>query len=314
MSSFIVSINAVLPMFLLIVTGLALRRFSVLQEKAALVLNNLVFVVLMPPLLFNNLRNADIGAVLHPSFIFFVIGGCLGAWGLAALIAKGALRDPGEKGAFIQGMARSNFVLFGLPLFINLCGAEHAGLISFTAVIIIPLFNFLSVLVLEIFRPDPVQIKGILYGFVTNPMILGSAAGVVFMILRIPVPSFVDAAIVNLANAATPMALVVLGAMLAPSKVKEHLRPLSIAVIGKLVIIPVLTLLPAIAIGFRGPELATLVAIFASPTAVASFVMAAKMDSDRELSAEIVVFTTLFSSITVFLWIFYLHLNGFLTV
>ena len=310
MNSFIVSANAVLPMFLLIVIGLVLRRFSVLPEKAALVLNNLVFVVLMPALLFNNLRNADIGTVLHPGFIIFVIVGCLCAWGLAALIAKGILNDPGQKGAFIQGMARSNFILFGLPLFINLCGVEHAGLISFTSVIIIPMFNFLAVLVLEMNRPNPAQTKGILHGFVTNPMVLGSAVGVLFMIFSIPVPAFVDIAIVNLANTATPLALVVLGAMLVPAKAREQLRPLSIAVIGKLVIIPVMTLLPAVALGFRGPELATLVAVFASPTAVSSFVMAAKMDSDRDLSAAIVIFSTLISSVTVFLWIFVLHLNG----
>jgi len=301
-------------MFLLIVIGLALRRFVLLKEKAALALNNIVFVVLIPAFLFNNLRNAEMGSVLNPVFIVFTVGCCLGVWGLAALIAKGGLSDPRQKGAFIQGMARSNFILFGLPLYINLYGSDQAGLISLVAAVITPLYNFLAVVVLETFRPNPTEKHGILRGIITNPLIISSAAGVVFMIFRIPLPAFVDNALTSLSSAATPMALVVLGALLVPSKMKERLWPLGIAVAGKLVIIPALTLLPAIAIGFRGYELAALVALFASPSAVASFVMAAKMDSDRDLAGQIVVFSTLLSAVTVFLWIYCLHLFGLLVI
>jgi len=57
-------------------------------------------------------------------------------------------------------------------------------------------------------------------------------------------------------------------------------------------------------LGFRDIELIALMLIFASPTAISSFTMAQKMDGDSELAAQIVVFTSAFCILTVFLWIF----------
>ena len=314
MSSLVVSANAVLPMFLIIALGIALRRFSLIEEKVASALNNLVFLVLLPTLIFNNIRNADIYAVLHPRFIVFSVASCFGVWGLATLIAKLTLSDPLQKGAFIQGMARSNFVLFGLPMYINLYGTGQAGLISFMVGVVTPVFNLLAILTLETYRHSAVKPSQVGRGIITNPLIIASAAGVVFMLLRIPLPEFLNIALANLGGATTPIALLVLGSLLTPAGIKGRLLPLSVAVTGKLIIIPAIVLPAAIAIGFRGHDLATLVAIFASPTAVASFVMARKLESDGELAAEIVVFSTLFSGVTVFLWVFVMHFNGLLVI
>lgn len=312
MSSFIVSANTVLPMFLLIVLGVTLRRFSILEEKVASALNNVVFTVLLPVLIFNNIRTADIYSVLHPRFIVFSIASCFGAWGLSSLIAKLTLSDPFQKGAFIQGMTRSNFVMFGLPMFINLYGVEHAGLTSFMVGVVTLIFNFLAILTFETFRHNSVKASQIVRGIVTNPLIVAAIIAVPFMIFRLPLPVFLETALGNLGAAATPLALIVLGALLTPAGFKGRIVPLTIAVAGKLVILPAIVLPLAIALGFRGYELATLVAIFASPTAIVSFVMARKLGSDGDLAAEIVVFSTLISAVTVFLWVFGMHFNGLL--
>ncbi len=62
--------------------------------------------------------------------------------------------------------------------------------------------------------------------------------------------------------------------------------------------------------GFSGVKLLTLVAIFASPSAVTSFTMAQQMDSDYELAGNCVIFSTAISCFTMFLWIFALKCMG----
>ena len=103
---------------------------------------------------------------------------------------------------------------------------------------------------------------------------------------------------------ATPMALLVLGASLNRKSLEESKRNLTICLLGRLVIVPALALTIGAAIGLRDIAFVTLIAIFASPTAVSSYTMAEQMDSDGQLAGNCVVFSSALSSITLFGWIF----------
>ena len=59
-------------------------------------------------------------------------------------------------------------------------------------------------------------------------------------------------------------------------------------------------------LGFRDAPLAVLLTVFAAPVAVSSFTMAQQMGGDDKLAAQIVVFCTLFSILTIFLLVFFL--------
>ena len=149
-----------------------------------------------------------------------------------------------------------------------------------------------------------------LKGIATNPLILATLVGLVFLLLKIQLPGFLMDPVVQVKNVATPLALVVLGASLHLEKVKGNKRNLIFIVLGRLVLVPAAVLLPAVATGFRGIELITLLGIFASPTGVSSFTMAQQMGGDGELAGEAVVFTSLFSLFTIFLWTFLLKQLG----
>ena len=82
--------------------------------------------------------------------------------------------------------------------------------------------------------------------------------------------------------------------------------------IGKLIVYPAMAVGVAILLGFRNEQLAVILAMSASPTAVSSYTMAQQMDGDGPLAGQLVVFTTLFSILTVFLWIFGLKQGGFM--
>ena len=170
--------------------------------------------------------------------------------------------------------------------------------------IIVPLFNVLAVVTLEVFRGGRVEPVQIIRRIAANPLILGAAAGIITIIFEIRLPQIIVSVADDMSSVATPLALVILGASIDLSGIRNSSRNLLIVVIGRLVVIPALGLTAAALAGFRGIEFVTLIAMLAAPTAVSSFTMAESMDSDGQLAGSIVVFTTAFASFTMFLWIF----------
>ena len=104
--------------------------------------------------------------------------------------------------------------------------------------------------------------------------------------------------------ATTPVALIVLGASIKLDGFKAEKLQLACCTIGRLFVVPGVMLTLAALLGFRGVDFVTLLAIFATPCAVAGFAMAQQMGSDAVLAGNCVILTTLLSSVTIFSWIF----------
>ncbi len=312
MNNLLISFNAVAPMFLWMILGYSVRLRGILDENSQNQLNRMVFQVFMPALLFYNIYKTDLHISIQPKLMLFVLMEIIIMWFLA--LAVGIKADPRsqKRGALIQGMFRSNFILFGLPIIINLFGSSGAGVTSMLIAIVIPLYNVLSVITLEIFRDCRLSIKDIFSGIFKNPLIIASLVGASFLFLQIQLPQFLERTVSGLANIATPLALVIMGAGFQIHMVKENARNLILAVLMKLLLVPTLFVFAAIAAGYRGVELATIMILFSAPTAVSSFPMAKQMESDGDLASEIIAFTTLFSCVTIFLWIFCLKQWGFI--
>ena len=204
----------------------------------------------------------------------------------------------------IQAIYRSNFVILGLPIAANLFGGEKLTTTAVAVTIVVPLFNVLAVVVLEIFRggkPDPVKI---LKGIARNPLIIGAVLGILTIVFQIQLPQLAEDVIDQLKDVATPLALVTLGMSLNLKEMGAEKRNLIICVLGRLVIVPGIALTGAALLGIRGVAFVTLLAVFASPCAVSSFTMAEQMDSDAELAANAVVCSSALASVTLFGWIF----------
>ena len=162
----------------------------------------------------------------------------------------------------------------------------------------------LAVVVLEIFRggsPSPLHI---LKEIARNPLIIGAVLGILTVPFHIVLPDLVEDVVFSLKDVATPMALVILGMSLNLRDMGEEKRNLVICVLGRLVIVPAAALTVGALIGLRGVSFVTLIAVFASPTAVSSFTMAEQMDSNGQLAANAVVFSSALASLTMFCWIF----------
>ena len=208
---------------------------------------------------------------------------------------------------------RSNFLLLGVPIVENIYGTDHIGMPLLLSAFIIPIYNVLAVFTLETFRGNRHGFHPgtILMGIIKNPMIIGAILGFALKLLP-PLPPLAVKTLRQLAACTTPVALVVLGASFNFSGAVKEIKEVAVCVVGRLLIAPFLTLGGAILIGIRGIPLASIMAMTITPCAVASFAMAQQMDSDGELAGNALVFTTIFSALTMFLWVYVLKEIGVL--
>ena len=306
----VISFNAIFPMFLIIGAGYVIRQIGLLDDSTTKKVNNLTFRFFLPVLTFYNIYNTDPGEVFRPGLVVFAVGAILAVFGLLFLIVPRFETEDAKRGVIIQAIYRSNFIILGSPIAMALADESEAGVVALMIAFVIPAYNSLAVVCLEYWKDRKVSLGKTLKGIATNPLILATLVGLFFLLLKIQLPGFLMDPVVQVKNVATPLALVVLGASLHLEKVKGNKRNLIIIVLGRLVLVPAAVLLPAVAAGFRGIELITLLGIFASPTGVSSFTMAQQMGGDGELAGEAVVFTSLFSLFTIFFWTFLLKQLG----
>lgn len=312
MENLILSINVVLPLFLTMALGYVFKCLKMFDDNTLKVMNSITFKVFLPLLLFYNIYKTDLNGAINLKLMFFALSSVTITFLILCILIPFIEKDNKKRGVLIQGIFRSNFVIFGLPVASSLFGDDKIGMVAILIATVVPLFNMLAVISLEIFRCGKLDIKNTLKGIITNPLIIASMIGICFLVLEIKLPIAIEKAVSDISKIATPLSLILLGGSFAFTDVKTHLRQTIIGVTGRLIIVPLILMPISIWLGFRDVELLALMLIFASPTAISSFTMAQKMDGDSDLAAQIVVFTSAFCILTVFIWIFTLKQFSFI--
>jgi predicted permease len=272
-------------------------------------MNKLVFRVFLPLLLFLNIYslepddafNKENGSLLllsALSILFVVI--------LMHFLMPIFVKNKNKCSVMIQGVFRSNLVLFGIPITASIYGEDRIGIVSLLAAFIVPLFNVLAVIVLEYYRGSKVNYRNILLNIIRNPLIIASATAFVLLALRIQIPELLLSPLSSLSKVATPLAFIILGGTFQFSRISINIKYLITVVLGKLILFPLVVFAIAIALGYRGEALVALIGVTASPTAVSSFTMAVEMEADGELAGQIVVFTSIISIVTLFFVVYLL--------
>ncbi len=306
MENFVLSLEIVLPLFIVMAVGYACKQTKLITEESAKQMNGLAFRVFLPVLLCKNIYTSSLDSLKDPTvFIFAGVGIVLMFLALMFVIPCWE-KDERKCGAIIQAAFRSNYAYFGIPLVQAIFPGGDTSVTSLLVVIVVPMFNVLAVVVLEVFRGGKANLTSIIKKILTNPLIIGSLAGLVILLTGIRIPTILQKPIDDLSKVASPLALFLLGASINFSKTGAHVKQLAMAVLGKLVVFPLIAVALGALMGMRGVELASLLIIFGAPTAVNSAVMAQQMGSDADLATEAVVFTTAFSALTVFLFVFVL--------
>lgn len=300
-------------MFLLLATGKLSRKTNLLTSESTDRLNALVFKIFLPVSIFKNVYNSSVSDVFDKKLIAFGIISVTLCFLLLILLTSGC-KNRKSRGVLIQGIYRSNFLIFGLPVAESFYpDGSLSGKASVLIAIIVPLFNGLAVIALEMFKENKQSGMKTFLNILKNPLIIGSALGFVALFLKEAGFLFPDAVyktVSDLSAAATPLALIALGASLDFSKIKGESKYLIWGLLGKLVLSPAVFIGAAALLGFRDRELAIILSMFASPASVSSYTMAQQMGADDDLAAELVVIGTAVSLITVFLWVSLIASSG----
>lgn len=306
MENLILSLNVVLPLFITMSLGYFLKYLNMFDNNTLDTMNNITFKSFLPMLLFYNIYKTDLQGVFNLKLMIFSATCVIALYLILYLIVPLIEKDNKKRGALLQGLFRSNFVIFGIPITESLFGSEKVGVAALLIAVIVPLFNILSVIALETFRGGKPDFRKISIGIIKNPLIIASCLGILTLLLKIKIPTAIEKTISDVSKIATPLSLILLGASFKFDNIKKYLKQTTIAVVGKTILTPCIILPICIMFGYRGVELSTLMIIFAAPTAISSFTMAQQMDSDSDLAGQIVVFTSAFCVVTVFMWIFVL--------
>lgn len=312
MEALLPAAKVVVPLLVYMTIGGWIRKASIFSLENFKAQNRLVFRVFLPLTLFFNIYEADLGEVLRPGIFAFAFVFILLEFVVSWILFTRAIRDRADAASMIQGVYRSNFVLFGNVVSGSLCGEEGLALVAALSALVVPMVNILAVILFEVKRANNVNIPELIVSIFKNPLVDAGILGCVFKLFHIPFPAFLHEPLAALGDIATPLALVTLGGILSFGSMVKHRKYLVAAAAGRLVVVPFLALAAAVAAGYRGDELVAVLAIFASPTAVASTPMAQSMGGNGELAGEIVAVTSVCCIVTMFLFVFFLSRGGFI--
>ncbi|MDR1763738.1 MAG: AEC family transporter [Dysgonamonadaceae bacterium] len=315
MEEFLFSVDVVAPLFVLMAIGYFARKINFVSGSFLSQMNRFVFQFLLPMMLFEDIRITYRGDFSNGKLILLVLAGLAAIILLTSLAVHLFIRRRGQQGSMIQGIYRSNFLIYGYPLATAMCGDSAITAIAMMMAIVIPVYNVLAVVILTLHSEKSgkrIDIKKLLKDIISNPLIIGCCLGLIFGSLHIGFPHFIELPIEQISRIATPLALFVMGGEFQFSSLRNNIWKVVAATVSRLIFIPVIMLFIAVEMGFRGAELSVLVSLFATPTAVVSYIMADNMGNDGELSAQIVIMTTGLASFTIFLIVFFLRTWGYL--
>lgn len=334
---FLTAANAILPIVLLILTGCFLKHIGLLTDGFLDVGNKLVFRLCLPVMLFTSVYSIENIQAMRWDVIVYCLAVTLLIFVLGLGTAVWSTNVVQRRGVILQCTFRSNFAIIGLPLAASLGGDQAEAVAAVISAFIIPMFNILAVIALTVFdeRQKNHRIGTVLMNLLKNPLILAVAAAFVCLLirqgqvtvlgrtvftLREQLP-FVYSVLTMLKSCTTPLALIVLGGQFVFSAAKGMLKEIMVGILWRTVLAPVIGVGLAIVfsrytnlISFGTNEYPSLVALFGSPVAVSSAIMAKQMGSDDQLATQYVIWTSICSVVTIFLLVSAMIAMGLLAV
>ena len=315
MENFVFALNATMPVFLIILLGWFLKRVQLLNDAFCKVANQYVFKVALPVSLFLSIATMDFASDFNAGFCLFCFGATvvmfLGVWAISWRV----LKNKTYIGAFAQASVRSSAAILGIAFATNIYGSS--GMVPMMIMAAVPFFNVFAVLILT-FSPTAdtasaapkngaALVRKAVINVLKNPIIIGILLGLPFSFFSIPLPTMLHSALNSIGGTASPVALLVVGASFSGGEAMTRWKPAAWASTIKLVLLPLVFLPLAVLCGFRQSELVAILIMVGFPTTDAAYVMARSMHQDGVLTSNTIVLTTLFSSVTITLWLFLLR-------
>ncbi|MGI6169495.1 MAG: AEC family transporter [Christensenellales bacterium] len=315
MENIVFSFSAVFPVFAVVALGYILSRFHFFKQDFLDTANKFCYKIGFPVLLFYSIYSNRADLAQYKDLLFFCFTALAALVLVSLIIVPLLVKENPRRGAVIQGLFRGDFIIYGYPIALNLFGSGGASATIVTAVVGIPVYNILAVIIMLIFAPkesNRPNILSLLKSMVTNPPLVASILALIFVWLNLPMPDLLDKTIGDFSKMVTPLALLSLGGGLSFKSSRSNLRFLTPTLTFRLVVLPAVVTTLAALMGFRGANLGAIALMFSVPNAAVGYIMAEEMHSDGELSAQLIVFSCAFGVITLFILFFILRSLGLL--
>lgn len=306
MENLFISLKAMVPLFFPMVIGYVSRRANIISEDAIPAINNIIFQVFLPFMVFGNIYGSRIAFLEVSGLAWYLLASVTLLFLILSFVVPKLVAQPDQRGPVIQAILRANTAIYGVPIGVALLGEAYLPIISIAVAIIVIPFNVFSILALEVNRGRSPGVKHILKQVLANHMLIAIFLVLVLNALPFQLPALVIDSVRGIGGVTTPLAFFVLGASFTFSAAAKNKKILLITTFVKLVAVPAFYLLPAALLGFGRAELVCVLLVSAPPTAVSSYPMASALGGDAELASELVVFTSAFSIFTMFFWIYLL--------
>lgn len=309
MENLIFSLNATIPVFLVMVIGYLLKNCRVVDEPFIKTLNSFNYKITLPVLLFKDISESDFFKVWDTKYVLFCFIVTLFSIAAIWIITLKLYHKKDLIGEFVQASYRSSAAVLGIAFIQNIYG--DAGMAPLMIIGTVPLYNIAAVLILSFTGPEAVginrtSIKKSLWDIVTNPIILSILSGMAASLCSLQFPVILEKTINHIAVLATPLALLGLGAGFEGKKALAEIRPTLACSFIKLMLLPALFLPLAIWTGFQTEKLVAILIMLGSPTTVSCYIMAKNMKHKGILTSSVVVTTTFLSSVTLTFWLYLL--------
>lgn len=289
---------ALIPVAALIIGGAGLRRLpGFTSPEFWSGAEKLAYYVLLPVLLFSSVAEVSVEHVPLGRLAVSLVGPTIIVSILIIGLRRFAARDLPSFTSVLQGGIRFNTYI-GLSVSASLFGAEGSAVAAIVAAVLVPTVNIVSSLGFEFLRTGPTSVVGILRVVVTNPLVIGCAAGGVWNLTGAQVPTVVDSVLSPLAAAALPIGLLCVGAGLRRFPLRAHFAAMVNSTVSKLIVLPAVTLFALVLL--EVPTTPGLVAMIFQSIATASsgYVMARQLGGNSELMAALIATQTVLMLVT----------------
>ena len=293
--------NVVAPVFLLVALGYFVKRIGVINENFVEVTSRFVYSVSLPALVFINIVEIDLSEAIDFNQIIYIYSATLVSFFLIWLISIPFIKEGKNLSVFVQGAYRSNFAIVGFAIVSKLFGNFALGKAALVLAFILPLYNILAVIILTVplRKERKLNLKSTVYEIMLNPLIVAVVVGLIFSYFKIIIPSVINSTVGFLSELALPLALVGIGGSLNLQNIKKASGLAFTSSAIKVILVPVILTLGAYHFGFRELDLGIMFVLFASPTAIVSFIMAEAMGANSKLAGNIVLISTIASVFTI---------------
>lgn len=305
------AIQVMYPIFIYMGLGFLLKKWKWIDYKTVSKLNKLMFRLFLPIKLLLEILQSDFSTAFDQKLILFLVLAIL-VWVVILSVIIPIFIKTENISVVIQGIFRSNYVLFGMAVVANLYPGQNLGVVSVISAFVVPLYNVLAVVIFAVFGKVKISPQLLLKQIVTNNLVVAGVLGIILSLFQIQPTGVWIQPFEALGNCAAPLALICIGTTISMRNLTKYKKELAVILTGRLVILPFIMVMIAILLGVRNMELAAVCIVFGAPIAASSYPMASEMGGNGELAGIAVAVSSVFSLFTMFILIYVLKLNGVL--